>query len=76
MDRGGDPGALSGAVVVLVNARELLARLVDEIPAPECVLPGSFLDDAALPLALAPVEARAFVLACSQALWGALGPLN
>ncbi len=77
MDRGGDSGALPGAVVVvLVSAHELLARLVDEIPAPECVLPASFLDDEALPLALAPVEPRAFVVACSQALWGALGPLN
>jgi hypothetical protein len=63
-------------VVVLVSPYELLARLIDEIPAPECVVPADFLDDEALPRALAPVEPRAFVVACGQSLWGTLGPLN
>jgi hypothetical protein len=63
-------------VVVVVSPHDLVARLIDEIPAPEYLLPVTFLDDEALPLALAPVEPRAFIVACNQALWGTLGSLN
>jgi hypothetical protein len=50
--------------------------LVDELPAPERVEPFAFLEDELLPLALAPVEPTAFVLACVQAAWGPHGPKN
>jgi hypothetical protein len=59
-----------------VSAQELLARLVDELPAPERVEPFAFLEDELLPLMLTPVEPAAFVLACVQAAWGPLGPKN
>jgi hypothetical protein len=59
-----------------LNAQQLLARLVDELPAPERVEPFAFLEDELLPLALAPVEPAAFVLACVQAAWGSHGPRN
>jgi hypothetical protein len=59
-----------------VSVQELLARLVDELPAPERVEPFAFLEDELLPLALAPVEPTAFVLACVQAAWGPHGPKN
>ena len=59
-----------------VTAQELLAALVDELPALERVQPYAFLEDELLPRALAPVEPAAFVLACVQAAWGPHGPLN
>ena len=59
-----------------MSAQELLAGLVDELPAPERVEPLAFLEDALLPLALAPVEPAAFALACVQAAWGPHGPRN
>ena len=59
-----------------MTARELLAGLVDELPAAERVVPLAFIEDALLPLAMAPVEPAAFVLACVQAAWGPYGPQN
>jgi hypothetical protein len=59
-----------------VSAQELLARLVDELPAPERVEPFAFLEDELLPLTLTPVEPTAFVRACVQADWGPHGPKN
>ena len=59
-----------------VSAQELLARLVDELPAPERVEPFAFLEDELLPQTLAPVEPTAFILACVQAAWGPHGPKN
>ncbi len=60
-----------------MTAHELLARLIDAIPPPDCVVPVTFIEDAGLPLALAPVEPSAFALACRRALWGAEdGSLN
>ena len=59
-----------------MTARELLAALVDELPAGEPVVPLAFIEDALLPLAMAPVEPAAFVLACVQAAWGHHGPRN
>jgi hypothetical protein len=59
-----------------VSVQELLAGLVDELPAPERVEPLAFLQDELLPLALAPVEPAAFALACVQATWGPFGPRN
>lgn len=59
-----------------MTAQELLAGLVDELPAPECVEPLAFIEDELLPLAMAPVEPAAFVLACVQAAWGPHGPRN
>jgi hypothetical protein len=59
-----------------VSAPELLARLDDELPAPERVEPFAFLEDELLPLTLTPVEPAAFVLACVQAAWGPHGPKN
>jgi hypothetical protein len=59
-----------------MSARELLASLVDELPASAPVEPFVFLDDDRLPRALTPVEPTAFALACAQALWGAHGPRN
>ena len=59
-----------------MSAQQLLAGLVDELPPPERVEPFVFLVDELLPLALAPVEPVAFVLACVQASWGPYGPRN
>jgi hypothetical protein len=59
-----------------VTAQELLAGLVDELPPPERVEPLAFIEDELLPLAMAPVEPAAFVLACVQAAWGPHGPRN
>ena len=59
-----------------MSARQLLAALVDELPASAPVEPFVFVDDDLLPVALTPVEPAAFALACSQALWGAHGPRN
>ena len=59
-----------------VSAQELLARLVDELPAPERVEPFAFLEDERLPLRITLVEPAAFVLACVQAAWGPYGPQN
>ena len=59
-----------------MTAQELLAGLVDELPAPERVVPRAFLEDELLPLGMAPVEPVAFVLACVQAAWGPYGPRN
>jgi hypothetical protein len=59
-----------------MTAHELLAGLVDELPAPQRVEPLAFVEDELLPLAMAPVEPAAFVLACVQAAWGPHGPRN
>jgi hypothetical protein len=59
-----------------MSAQELLAGLVDEVPSPECVEPSAFIEDEVLPLAMAPVEPAAFVLACVKAAWGPLGLRN
>ncbi len=59
-----------------MSAQQLLAGLVDDLPAPERVEPFAFLEDELLPFALAPVEPFAFALACVQAFWGPYGPLN
>jgi hypothetical protein len=60
----------------MAEAPSPLPHLVDELPAPERVEPLAFLEDELLPLALAPVEPAAFVLACVQAVWGPYGPRN
>jgi hypothetical protein len=59
-----------------MSAQELLAGLVDEVPPPERVEPSAFIEDELLPLAMAPVESAAFVLACVKAAWGPLGLRN
>ena len=59
-----------------MTAQELLAGLVEELPAPERVEPWAFIEDDLLPLAMAPVEPAAFVIACVQATWGPHGPRN
>ena len=59
-----------------MTAQELLAGLVDELPAHERVEPLAFIEDELLPLAMAPVEPAAFVVACFQAAWGPHGPRN
>ena len=59
-----------------MSARQLLAALVDEVPAPAPVEPFAFLKDDLLPEHLTPVEPTAFALACAQAVWGAHGPRN
>ena len=59
-----------------MSAAELFARLTDEWPAAELVVPVAFLKDDVLPKAWAPVEPVAFVLAYVQAEWGPEGPLN
>jgi hypothetical protein len=59
-----------------MSAQELLAGLVDELPEPERVEPSAFIEDALLPLAMAPVEPAAFVLACVKAAWGDHGLRN
>jgi hypothetical protein len=57
-----------------VTSQELLAGLVDELPAPERAEP--FIQAKLLPLTLAPIEPAAFVPACVQAAWGSLAPRN
>jgi hypothetical protein len=57
-----------------VSAQELLARLVDELPAPDRVEPFAFLDDELLPPTITLVEPVAFVLACVPAAWVHTGP--
>jgi hypothetical protein len=59
-----------------MSARQLVAALVDELPASALVEPFAFLEDDLLPRALTPVEPAAFALACAQALWGPHGPRN
>jgi hypothetical protein len=59
-----------------MSAQELLAGLVDEVPPHECVEPSAFIEDELLPLAMAPVEPAAFVLACAKAAWGPHGLRN
>ena len=59
-----------------MSALELLARLSEDLPAVEPVVPVAFLDDDLLPRALALVEPAAFALASAQALWGRYGPRN
>jgi hypothetical protein len=59
-----------------MSARQLLAALVDELPASAPVEPFAFLHDDLVPQALTPVEPTAFALACAQALWGAHAPRN
>lgn len=54
-----------------MSAAELFARLTDEWPAAEPVVPIVVLADDLLPRALAPVEPVAFALATSRAAWGA-----
>jgi hypothetical protein len=53
-----------------------LARLIDELPAPERVEPFAFLEDTRLPSRITLVEPTAFALACVQAAWGPYGPQN
>ena len=57
-----------------MSAPELFARLTDELPDAESVVPAAFLDDELLPKAMAPVEPVAFLVACAFALWGPRGP--
>jgi hypothetical protein len=59
-----------------MTAQELLAGLIEELPAPERVEPWAFIEDDLLPLAMAPVEPAAFVLACAKAAWGPHGLRN
>ena len=59
-----------------MSAAELFARLTDEWPAAEPVVPVVFLTDDVLPKAWAPVEPVAFVLAYMQAECGPEGPAN
>jgi hypothetical protein len=59
-----------------MSARQLIAALVDELPACPPVEPCSFVDDLLLPLGLTLVEPTAFALACAQSLWGDNGPRN
>jgi hypothetical protein len=59
-----------------VSVQQLLARLIDELPAPERVKPFAFLEDKRLPPSITLVEPTAFVLACVQAAWGPYGPQN
>jgi hypothetical protein len=59
-----------------MTAQELLAGLIEELPAPERVEPWAFIEDDLLPLAMAPVEPAAFVIACVQAAWGPHGLRN
>jgi hypothetical protein len=59
-----------------MSARQLIAALIDELPASASVEPLAFLHDDLLPHSLTPVEPAAFALACAQALWGAHGPRN
>ena len=59
-----------------MSTQQLLARLIDELPAPERVEPFAFLEDKRLPLTVTLVEPAAFVLACVQAVWGPRGPRN
>jgi hypothetical protein len=60
----------------MISAQDLMAGLVDELPAPAPVEPFAFLEDDVLPPALAPVEPMAYALACAQAAWGVCGPRN
>ena len=59
-----------------MSTQQLLARLIDELPAPERVEPFAFLEDKRLPLTVTLFEPAAFVLACVQAAWGPHGPRN
>jgi hypothetical protein len=59
-----------------MSALELLARLSDELPDPEPVVPLAFIEDDMLPRALSLVEPAAFALASVQTLWGRYGPRN
>ena len=52
-----------------MSSSELFARLTDEWPEVEPVVPAAFLIDDLLPRALALVEPVAFVLACADAAW-------
>jgi hypothetical protein len=55
---------------------DLFARLNDDLPAIEPVVPVGYLDDDLLPRALQPVEPVAFALACARAAWGHQGLRN
>jgi hypothetical protein len=70
--RGGGPAI----TVVRMSGQDLLAALIEDLPATEAVEPLAFLEDRLLPEALAPVEPAAFALACVQAMWGARGLRN
>jgi hypothetical protein len=59
-----------------VSSQRLMARLIDELPAPELVEPFAFLEDTRLPPRITLVEPTAFVLACVRAVWGPYGPQN
>ena len=59
-----------------MSGRDLFARLADELPAVEPVIPVAFLEDDLLPRALQLVEPIAFALACTQAAWGRYGARN
>ena len=53
-----------------MSARQLLAQLVDELPAPERVEPFAFVEDERLPLRITLVEPAAFALACDPGRLG------
>jgi hypothetical protein len=57
-----------------MSGPDLFARLTDELPAVEPVVPVAYLDDDLLPRALQLVEPIAFALACARAAWGRQGP--
>jgi hypothetical protein len=59
-----------------VSTQQLLARLIDELPAPERIEPFAFLEDTCLPPWITLVEPTAFALASVQAAWGPYGPQN
>ena len=59
-----------------MSTEQLLARLIDELPATERVEPFAFLEDTRLPSGMTLVEPIAFALACVQAAWGPYGPRN
>jgi hypothetical protein len=59
-----------------VSTQQLVARLIDELPAPDRVEPFAFLEDTRLPPRITLVEPTAFALACLRAAWGPHGPRN
>ena len=59
-----------------MSTPELFARLTDDLPQLEPVVPVVFVEDELLPAALALVEPTAFVLEYAVAAWGPHGPRN
>lgn len=59
-----------------MSGPDLFARLTDELPAVELVVPVAYLDDDLLPRGLPLVEPVAFALACARAAWGRQGLRN